>query len=37
MHEWKEGERGAGRREGGPGGPDTKPLLSMAVMSSSPQ
>lgn len=37
MHEWKEGERGVGRREGGPGGPDTKPLLSMAVMSSSPQ
>lgn len=33
MHEWREGERG----EGGPGGPDTKPLLPMAIMSSSPQ
>lgn len=37
MHERREGKRGAGRREGGPGGPDTKPLLPMAIMSSSPQ
>lgn len=37
MHERREGERGEGRREGGPGGPDTKPLLPMDIVSSSPQ